>query len=126
MNTTLYSYNILLEGEEKVFKIVPKRMTINSDLGSVRGIETEKVKQKNERSKNVIEKKPGLKFNACINKNPTVKKWIFLIYGDMSTVFTKKCPPGTGITDLCIIPEAGPIQPNPDAIVLISTCLKQQ
>ena len=93
MNTTLYNYNILLEGEEKVFKIVPKRMTINSDLGSVRGIETEKVKQKNERPKNVIGKKSGLKFNACINKNPTVKKWIFLIYGDMSTVFTKKCPP---------------------------------
>ena len=55
MNTTLYNYNILLEGEEKVFKIVPERITIHSDLGKcVRGIETEKVKQKNKRPKNVL------------------------------------------------------------------------
>ena len=57
---TLYNYNILLEGEEKVFKIVPERIKIDSDLGkSVRGVETEKVKHKNKRPKNVKEKNLG-------------------------------------------------------------------
>ena len=64
MNTTLYNQNILLEGEEKVFKIVPERITNNnSDLGkSVRGIETEKVKQINKRPKNVMVKNLGGNF----------------------------------------------------------------
>ena len=64
MNTTLYNQNILLEGEEKVFKIVPERITNNnSDLGkSIRGIETEKVKQINKRPKNVMVKNLGGNF----------------------------------------------------------------
>ena len=58
MNTTLYNQNILLEGEEKVLKIVPERITNNnSDLGkSVRGIKTRKGTQKRKWLKSVMEK----------------------------------------------------------------------